>query len=59
MAYLLILRIGTAYNMRLKIVLHIKIQFVSSDFLIFNETHVRNSHSRRFSSTLWSFFIIA
>lgn len=25
--------------MRLKIVLHIKIQFVSSDFLIFNETH--------------------
>lgn len=42
MAYLLILRIETAYNMRLKIVLHIKIQFVSSDFLIFNETHFRN-----------------
>lgn len=28
--------------MRLKIVLHIKIQFVSSDFLMFNETHFRN-----------------
>lgn len=28
--------------MRLKIVLHIKIQFVSSDFLMFNETHSRN-----------------
>lgn len=42
MAYLLTLRIKTAYNMRLKIVLHIKIQFVSSDFLIFNETHFRN-----------------
>lgn len=28
--------------MRLKIVLHIKIQFVSSDFLIFNETHFRD-----------------
>lgn len=27
--------------MRLKIVLHIKIQFVSSDFLIFNETPFR------------------
>lgn len=28
--------------MRLKIVLHIKIQFVSNDFLMFNETHSRN-----------------
>lgn len=28
--------------MRLKIVLHIKIQFVSSDFLMFNETHFIN-----------------
>lgn len=28
--------------MRLKIVLHIKIQFVSSYFLIFNETYFRN-----------------
>lgn len=28
--------------MRLKIVLHIKIQFVSSDFRIFNETHFTN-----------------
>lgn len=27
--------------MRLKTVLHRKIQFVSSDFLIFNETHFR------------------
>lgn len=27
--------------MRLKIVLHIKIQFVSSDFRIINETHFR------------------
>lgn len=36
MPYLLILRIKTAYNMHLKIVLHIKMQFVSSDLIRLN-----------------------
>lgn len=58
MPYLLILRIKTAYNMHLKIVLHIKIQFVSSDSMAVNnahlKSHTRNGHSRLPSATLWS-----
>lgn len=63
MPYLLILRIKTAYNMRLKIVLHIKIQFVSSDFMVVNKTHFKrhagNGHSRLPSATSWSFYATA
>ena len=63
MPYLLILRIKTAYNMRLKIVLHIKIQFVSSDLMVVNKTHfkrhARDGHSRLSSATLWSFYATA
>lgn len=63
MPYLLILRIKTAYNMRLKIVLHIKIQFVSFDLMVVNKTdfkrHTRNGHSRPPSATLWCFYTTA
>lgn len=45
--------------MHLKIVLHIKIQFVSSDLMVVNKTHLkrhaRNGHCRLPSATLWSF----
>lgn len=49
--------------MRLKIVLHIKIQFVSSDLMVVNKTHfkrhTRNGHSRLPSATLWSLYTTA
>lgn len=45
--------------MRLKIVLHIKIQFVSSDLMVVNKAHFKrhagDGHSRLSSATLWSF----
>lgn len=59
MPYLLILGIKTAYNMYLKIVLHIKIQFVSSDLMVVNKTHSRKEHSGLLSATLWSFDLTA
>ena len=43
--------------MRLRSVLHIKIQFVSSDLMVVNKTnfkrHTRNGHSKLPSATLW------
>lgn len=59
MPYLLILRIKTAYNMHLKIVLHIKLQFVNSDLMVVNKTHFKrhrtDGHTKFLSATLWSF----
>lgn len=45
--------------MRLKIVLHIKLQFVSSDLMVVNKTHFKrhstDGHTKFLSATLWSF----